>query len=66
MCSWTIQVAVAECLAQLLRPLIDQQLSIVFCELATLCTKGLSQQDGEVRHFGMSKRDMAARQFYAT
>jgi len=49
--------------AHLLRPLIDEELSVVFYDLTTIRAEGLSQQDGDVRHFGMSKEGTVARQF---
>ena len=55
--------AVEDCVAQLLRPLIDEDLSVVFYDLTTIRAEGLSQQDGDVRHFGMSKDGGIARQF---
>ena len=57
------QAAVDDCVAQLLRPLIDEQLSVVFYDLTTIRVEGLSEQDGEVRKFGMSKEGVVARQF---
>lgn len=57
------QQAVDECVAQLLRPLIDEDLSVVFYDLTTIRAEGLSQQDGDVRRFGMSKQGVIARQF---
>ncbi len=57
------QAAVDKCVAQLLRPLIDEDLSVVFYDLTTIRAAGLSQQDGDVRHFGMSKEGVIARQF---
>ena len=57
------QQVVDDCVAQLLRPLIDQDLSVVFYDLTTIRAEGLSQQDGDVRHFGMSKEGVIARQF---
>ncbi|MDE2434085.1 MAG: IS1634 family transposase [Burkholderiales bacterium] len=57
------QQAVEDCVAHLLRPLIDQELSVVFYDLTTIRSEGLSQLDGDVRHFGMSKEGMVARQF---
>lgn len=57
------QDAVDECVAQLLRPLIDEDLSVVFYDLSTIRAEGLSQQDGDVRHFGLSKEGVIARQF---
>ena len=57
------QQAVDDCVAQLLRPLIDEDLSVVFYDLTTIRAAGLSQQDGDVRRFGMSKEGVVARQF---
>ena len=57
------QNAVDDCVAQLLRPLIDEDLSVVFYDLTTIRSEGHSQQDGDVRHFGMSKEGVIARQF---
>jgi transposase len=57
------QGAVDDCVAHLLRPLIDEELSVVFYDLTTIRAEGLSQQDGDVRHFGMSKEGIVARQF---
>jgi transposase len=57
------QAAVDDCVAQLLRPLIDEQLSVVFYDLTTIRTEGLSQQSDDVRKFGLSKEGVIARQF---
>jgi transposase len=57
------QGAVDDCVAHLLRPLIDDELSVVFYDLTTIRSEGLSVQHGEVRHFGMSKQGTVARQF---
>ena len=57
------QEAVEDCVARLLRPLIDEDLSVVFYDLTTIRAEGHSQQDGDVRHFGMSKEGVIARQF---
>lgn len=57
------QGAVDDCVAALLRPLIDQDLSVVFYDLTTIRAEGLSQQEGDVRRFGMSKEGIIARQF---
>jgi hypothetical protein len=57
------QQAVDDCVALLLRPLIDEDLSVVFYDLTTIRAEGHSQQDGDVRHFGMSKEGVIARQF---
>ena len=55
--------AVDACVAQLLRPLIDEELSVVFYDLTTIRCEGLSEQSGDVRHHGMSKEGVVARQF---
>ena len=57
------QAEVDECVAHLLRPLIDEELSVVFYDLTTIGTEGLSHQRGDVRHHGMSKEGLIARQF---
>lgn len=57
------QAAVDDCIAGLLRPLIDDELSVVFYDLTTIRAEGLSQQDADVRHLGMSKEGVIARQF---
>ncbi len=57
------QGAVDDCVAHLLRPLIDDELSVVFYDLTTIRSEGWSVQEGDVRHFGMSKEGVVARQF---
>ncbi len=57
------QSEVDDCVAGLLRPLIDVELSVVFYDLTTIRTEGLSEQEGDVRRFGMSKEGLIARQF---
>lgn len=57
------QDAVDACVAQLLRPLIDEALSVVFYDLTTIRTEGASTQPADVRQFGMSKEGAVARQF---
>ena len=57
------QTAVDQVTASLLRPLIDQDLSIVFYDLTTIRTEGLTHPSGDVRQFGMSKEGIIARQF---
>jgi transposase len=47
----------------LLRPLLDQELAVVFYDMTTIRAEGLSQQDGDVRQFGMAKEGVIARQF---
>jgi len=57
------QSEVDDCIAGLLRPLIDDELSVVFYDLTTIRTEGLSEQAGDVRRYGMSKEGLIARQF---
>lgn len=56
------QVAVDAVLANLLRPLIDQELSVVFYDMTTIRTEGGSVQEGDVRQYGMAKEGVIARQ----
>jgi transposase len=46
----------------LLRPLVDQDLAVVFYDMTTIRTAGLSEQHDDVRQFGMSKEGVVARQ----
>jgi hypothetical protein len=55
--------AMQRALAVLLRPLIDQELSVVFYDLTTIGVGGASELDGDVRAFGRSKDGGIARQF---
>jgi transposase len=48
---------------RLLRPLIDQDLSVVFYDMTTIRAEGLSVQTDDVRHYGMAKEGLIARQF---
>jgi len=56
------KVAVDNVMASLLRPLVDQDLAIVFYDMTTIRAAGLSEQEGDLRHFGMSKEGVVARQ----
>ena len=56
------KAAVDEVMARLLRPLVDQDLAIVFYDMTTIRAAGLSEQDGDLRHYGMSKEGVVARQ----
>ncbi len=56
------QTEVDAVVAGLLRPLIDQELSVVFYDMTTIRAEGLSAQDGDVRQFGMAKEGLIARQ----
>lgn len=53
---------VDEVMASLLRPLVDQDLAMVFYDMTTIRAAGLSEQEGDLRHYGMSKEGVIARQ----
>ena len=57
------QDAVDDVVANLLRPLVDQDLSLVFYDLTTIRAAGLSEQTDDVRQYGMAKEGLIARQF---
>ena len=57
------QEAVDDIVTGLLRPLVDQDLSLVFYDLTTIRAAGLSEQTGDVRQYGMAKEGLIARQF---
>ena len=57
------QDAVDDVVTTLLRPLVDQDLSLVFYDLTTIRAAGLSEQLDDVRQYGMSKEGLIARQF---
>lgn len=54
---------VDEVVAKLLRPLVDQDLSVVFYDLTTIRSEGATELQDDVRQFGMSKEGLIARQF---
>ncbi len=56
------QAAVDAVVAKLLRPLIDQELSVVFYDMTTIRADGQSDQAGDIRQFGMAKEGLIARQ----
>lgn len=56
------KAAVDNVMASLLRPLVDQDLAIVFYDMTTIRAAGLSEQEGDLRHYGMSKEGVVARQ----
>lgn len=57
------QQAVDDVVTGLLRPLVDHDLSLVFYDLTTIRAAGLSEQQGDVRRYGMAKEGLIARQF---
>jgi len=54
--------ALEAALATLLRPLLDQELSIVFYDLTTIRAEGSTEMTEELRRFGLSKDGGIARQ----
>ena len=48
--------------AGLLRPLIDQELSVVFYDMTTIRAEGISTLEDDVRKFGRAKEGLIARQ----
>jgi transposase len=54
--------ALEAALGGLLRPLIDQELAIVFYDLTTIRVEGSARVDGDVRQHGMSKDGTVRRQ----
>jgi transposase len=57
------QEAVDDVVAKLLRPLVDQDLSMAFYDMTTIRAEGLATVEGDVRKFGMAKEGLIARQF---
>ena len=57
------QDAVDDVVAKLLRPLVDQDLSMAFYDMTTIRAEGLATVDCDVRKFGMAKEGLIARQF---
>ena len=55
--------ALGERLSMLLRPLVDQDLSVVFYDLTTVSVAGESELPGDVRAHGMGKSGKVERQF---
>ncbi len=53
----------SERLAMLMRPLIDQDLSVVFYDLTTVAVTGQSDLEDDVRAYGMAKSGLVERQF---
>ena len=53
---------VADVMSGLLRPLVDQDLAMVFYDMTTIRAAGLSEQEGDLRHYGMAKEGVVARQ----
>ena len=56
------QAKVEQVYTNLLRPLVDQDLAVVFYDMTTIRAEGLSQQEDDLRRFGMAKEGLIARQ----
>ncbi|MFT0531206.1 IS1634 family transposase [Castellaniella hirudinis] len=55
--------AIDQALVQAVKPLVSDDLSVVFYDMTTIRAEGLSQQANDIRQFGMSKEGVIARQF---
>lgn len=53
---------VDQVLAGLLRPMVDQELSVVFYDLTTIRTEGGTELKGDIRQYGKAKEGLIARQ----
>ena len=49
-------------MAKILRPLINQELAIVFYDLTTIHTEGETEMNDEIRKYGLSKEGGIHRQ----
>ncbi len=49
-------------MTSLLRPLVDQDLAMVFYDMTTIRAEGLSEQEGDLRHYGIAKVGVVERQ----
>ena len=58
-----VAAALEPMLPALLKPLVDQDMSLVFYDLTTIRAAGLSEQVGDVRQYGMAKEGLITRQF---
>lgn len=56
------QAEVDAVVSRLLRPLLDQDLAVVFYDLTTIRAEGLSEQVDDLRRFGLAKEGLIARQ----
>ena len=57
------QAAVDSVVADSLCPLMNSDLSLAFYDMTTIRAAGLSELEGDVRHYGMAKEGLIARQF---
>ena len=57
------QEAVDGVIASLLRPMVDQDLSVAFYDMTTIRAEGLTTVEGDLRKYGMAKEGLIAKQF---
>jgi transposase len=57
------QELVDQAVVRAVRPMVDDQLSVVFYDMTSIRAEGDSEQVGDVRQFGMAKEGVVARQF---
>ena len=57
------QDIIDQVLADAVRPLVNEDLSVVFYDMTTIRAEGLSEEADDIRQFGMSKESTIARQF---
>jgi transposase len=57
------QSVIEEALSDAVRPMVNAELSVVFYDMTTIRSEGLSEQDHDLLKFGMSKDGRIARQF---
>lgn len=57
------QDMIDEVLADAVRPLVNEDLSVVFYDMTTIRAEGLSEETDDIRQFGKSKESIIARQF---
>lgn len=49
------QILIDDVLAYAVHPMVSAELSVMFYDMTTIRAQGVSEQDGDVRKFGMSK-----------
>lgn len=57
------QAVIEQVLTDAVRPMVNEDLSVVFYDMTTVRAEGLSEQAHEIRQFGKSKESIIARQF---
>lgn len=57
------QAVIDQALVRAVKPLVSEDLAVVFYDMTTIRAAGLSQQTDDYRQFGMSKEGIIARQF---